>query len=127
MRLFGLVSAMMVSVMASGCIGFCGGADNLTEASVYVTDSEGEPVDSPQFHGDVGDTYYPSCGERDANQKCLYSVLNLTADRHEITVSAAGYDPETVEIDTTKNDSVHLAIALHRESKLQQILQIVRK
>ena len=40
------LSAMILSVFASGCIGFCGGGPDTatTEASLYVTGDQGQPA-----------------------------------------------------------------------------------
>ncbi len=123
------LSAMMLSVLASGCIGFCGGGGDpgtSSEASIYVTDSQGQPIESPHF-SENGVDVSSSCGETDANQSCLYDILFLAQGAHSITVSADGFRSEVVSVDTTSTDSVHLAVALSRTSKLLQIEQIVRK
>ena len=119
------LSAMMLSVLASGCIGFCGdGPDtNAREASLYVTDSAGDPIQALRFT-EYGANVNSTCGEITSTQKCNYDILFLSQGSHAITVSADGYAPEVVNLDTTNNDSVHLAVTLRSTAHLERIAEI---
>ncbi len=103
-----------VAMMLGGC--FCGGGPSQTEASLYVSDAaNGASVKAPSFtEGD--ETLSAQCGEPDANDPsvCTSDLLLLDAGVHTITVSAEGYVSQTVTVDTSSMDSVHLAIELSK-------------
>lgn len=108
-------SLMAVSLMLSGC--FCGSGLGLdqTEVSLYLVDSAtGAPVRAPGFT-EEGQTLNARCYDLDAHDSslCTSQVLTLDAGLHTIQVSAAGYAPETVQIDTQDANSAHLAVHMH--------------
>jgi hypothetical protein len=101
-----------VAMMLGGC--FCGAGPSQTEASLYVSDAaNGASVKSPAFT-ENGEALVAKCGEPDANDPtvCTSDLLVLDAGVHTITVSAEGYAPQTVTVDTSNMDSVHLAVEL---------------
>lgn len=104
---------MAVSLMLSGC--FCGAGLSGSELSLYLTDSAtGAPVRDPVLT-EEGQSIYPNCLELDAHDSslCTAQVLWLSTGPHTIQVSAAGYAPETVQVDTQMTDSAHLAVQMH--------------
>lgn len=110
--LFG-TALLSVALTLSGC--FCGAGFSGSEMSLYLTDSAtGAPVRDPVFTED-GNSIYPNCMEPDAHDSslCTAQVLWLSTGSHAIRVTAAGYAPETVQVDTQLTDSAHLAVQMH--------------
>ena len=123
-----LMGAMMLLVMTAGCPGFCGdGPDNAsTEASLYVTDDHGQNLDAAQFV-ENGVNLYSRCGERDAELKCVYDLVFLSPATHSIKVLVPNYEPAMISVDTTFNDSVHVAVSLHAMLKMNHVSDLTRE
>lgn len=102
----------MVAIFLGGC--FCGAGPGQTEASLYLTDgTSGGPIAGASFT-EGGQPLNAYCQEMDATDasRCISERLVLSGGPHDIAVSAPGYVGETVHVDTTTHDSVHLAVAL---------------
>jgi hypothetical protein len=123
-----LMGAMMLLVMTAGCPGFCGdGPDNAsTEASIYVTGYRGQNLDAAQFV-ENGNYLDSRCGERDAELKCIYDVVFLPPGAHSIRVLVPNYEPAMVSVDTTTNDSVHVAVSLQEMLKPDHVSDLTRE
>ena len=105
-------SFVALALLLGGC--FCGAGPNQTEISMYVTDgASGTPIRSPAFT-EQGSPLSASCQERQASDPtlCMAELLVLDPALHTITVSAPGYAPQTVTVDTQENGAVHLAVNL---------------
>ncbi len=121
-KILGAALTAMV-LLCGGCPGIddgdggwgCGSSNaNQTEATIYVSDSKtGQPIAMPVF-AEEGQTLVARCGEEEDTYppQCLAQVLTLSAADHSIVVSAAGYFPQTVDVDTSATQSVHLAVEL---------------
>ena len=108
-------SCVALSMFLGGCFGFCGAAPNQSEISVYLTDDvSGTPVRAPAFT-EQGMALTPICQDAQTSdpELCTSQLLVVGYAMHEITVSAPGYAPQVVTVDTEASDSVHLAIQLH--------------
>jgi hypothetical protein len=118
-RLLRLSVALITPIaLLEGCLGFCGGAQsNQAEVSVFVSDAaSGQPVPHPSFT-ENGVVTTSTCGEPDQSDPTVCTAELLVVDRDTkliIGVSAPGYDPSTVQVDSSQIDSIHVAVTLHR-------------
>ena len=103
-----------LTVLLGACdLAFCGAAPGGTEASLYVSDAtNGAAIARPEL-SEKGQKLTASCGAPDSETStCTYQLVALDPGEHEITIAAEGYDSQTVKVDTSTVDSVHLAVAL---------------
>jgi hypothetical protein len=112
---------LLATLLCGGCpFGFCGASDSSeTEATLYVSDAHtGQMIASPTFFEAESDLS-ANCSEYGNSSGCDSYLLVLSAATHEIRVSAPGYLPQTVTVDTSSTTSVHLAVELTAATQAQ--------
>jgi hypothetical protein len=103
-----------LALLLGACGGFCGAGPGEVEASLYVSDAAtGASVRQPEFTSD-GTPLGASCQDPSAHDPLLCASWLLVGppSRRSITVTATGYSPATVIVDTTTNESIHLAVEM---------------
>ncbi len=117
-------SLVVMALFLGGCpLGFCGAGpdESQTEISLYVTDSAtGTPVPNPTFL-EGGTALSSSCQQMDPDSGlCASELLLVDPGVHSITVTADGYAPQSLTVDTSSIESAHVAVEMQANSTSHQ-------
>jgi len=110
-----LLATLALSLTACGFGGGCDtGPGGGTEISLYVTDTAtGAAVRNPEFATFDGKPVGGTCqGPIVSRGACESWVLVMPPAKQEIRVTASGYKPALVDVNTTSVSSIHLAVEM---------------